>query len=196
MSEILQLIAALLLSLLVHEGGHLLAALITGVRVERVQLFLGYPLVQWHVRRIPIALGWLPLGAFVVVKGMHATPGDTELQTEFNRYALPADDYRTKRRWQKALLIVAGCAGQLLFCVALWGGDAVHRILSITGNIGRVIMNFFDPEIVYSVPKVDGTFTGMLEVCGMLCLVLAIVNLMPYGQTDGARLLKLFKPQR
>lgn len=63
------LVLALHLALVLHELGHLLAALALRLRVRHVSLGLGPPLLSWKKGRTRFSLGSLLLGARVEVEG-------------------------------------------------------------------------------------------------------------------------------
>ncbi|HET9850847.1 MAG TPA: RIP metalloprotease RseP [Candidatus Saccharimonadales bacterium] len=74
MQIFLFIIAILLFAglVLVHEGGHFLAARLSGVSVE--EFGLGFPPRAWAKRLtsgMVLSLNWLPVGGFVKLKGEH-----------------------------------------------------------------------------------------------------------------------------
>ncbi|MGH2736232.1 MAG: M50 family metallopeptidase, partial [Actinomycetota bacterium] len=95
-------IAAILVVVMIHELGHFLAARRYGFKAT--QLFLGFGPTLWSTTRGETEYGVkaLPLGGFVKILGMNP----------YEEIA-PEDEprsYPNKPRWQRALVIVAGCA--------------------------------------------------------------------------------------
>jgi membrane-associated protease RseP (regulator of RpoE activity) len=93
-------VAAVLISVALHELGHFLTAKKFGMKVT--QFFIGFGSTVWSTRRGETEYGIksLPFGAFVRITGM----------TTFDEVD-PADEpraMRSKPRWQRAIVMVAG----------------------------------------------------------------------------------------
>jgi regulator of sigma E protease len=125
------LLAIFLLGLLValHELGHLVAARLCRMKVERFAVGFGPPLLATRRRGTQYSLRAIPFGGFVRVAGMEAAgegpPGP--------------GSFRSRPRWQRALVLVSGsalnylCALALLF--ALYAGG---RRVPVPGTVGEV----------------------------------------------------------
>lgn len=125
------LLAIFLLGLLValHELGHLLAARLCRMKVERFAVGFGPPLLATRRRGTQYSLRAIPFGGFVRVAGMEAAgegpPGP--------------GSFSSRPRWQRALVLVSGsalnylCAVGLLF--ALYAGG---RRVPVPGTVGEV----------------------------------------------------------
>lgn len=107
----------LVLSLLVfaHELGHFVLAKRAGIRVQ--EFGFGYPprLVGIKVGETIYSLNLLPLGGFVRMQGENDQPGDPH-------------SFATKTKWQRAAVLIAGSAmnlvlAPLLFTTALIVGE-------------------------------------------------------------------------
>jgi len=108
---------AILVSVSLHEAGHLLTAKRFGMKVT--QYFVGYgPTVfSWRRGETEYGLKWIPLGGFCKIVGM--TPDDD---------VAPADQHRAMWRfpvWKRTVVMSAGVITQfLLAIVGLWFGAA------------------------------------------------------------------------
>ncbi|HMD30741.1 MAG TPA: RIP metalloprotease RseP, partial [Candidatus Acidoferrales bacterium] len=83
---------------LVHEWGHFIVARLCGVRVEVFSIGFGPRLTGWRRGPTDYRISALPLGGYVKMAG------DTP---EEERTGSP-DEFLSKPRWQRALIIVAG----------------------------------------------------------------------------------------
>ena len=70
----LQLILSLSLLVVIHEGGHFLAAKLFKVKVEKFYIFFDpwFALFRWKPKKseTEYGIGWLPLGGNVKIAGM------------------------------------------------------------------------------------------------------------------------------
>ena len=130
----LQLIIALSLLIVLHEGGHFLFAKLFKTRVEKFYLFFDYKFFlfstysKWFRRLMgkePVphrkdkegketseyeyqgteyGIGWIPLGGYVKISGMIDESMDKE------QMALPPKpwEFRTKSAWQRLLIMLGG----------------------------------------------------------------------------------------
>jgi membrane-associated protease RseP (regulator of RpoE activity) len=119
----------ILVSVALHECGHMWAARATGMKVRRY--FVGFGPTLWSTRR-PNKLGYteygvkaVPLGGFCDIAGMTAID---EIAPEDERYAM----YRQKT-WKRVLVLFAGPAMNfviglvLIYVMALaWGLPNLH----------------------------------------------------------------------
>lgn len=105
---------AILISVSLHEAGHMATAKAFGMKVSRY--FVGFGPTLWSFRRGETEYGvkGIPLGGFVKIDGM--TPQDDDLD--------PADEPRAMWRfpvWKRTLVLSAGSAMHFLMAfVALW----------------------------------------------------------------------------
>ena len=109
--------ATLELLVVIHEGGHFLAARFCGVRVIRFSV--GFGPILWKIRGksgTEFALSLLPLGGYV--KMLDSRDPTTPALTAKDK----AEDFEGKKLWQRALIVFAGPFMNLLFAVLiLWG---------------------------------------------------------------------------
>jgi len=99
-----QLILALSILVGVHEGGHLLAAKLFGMRVE--QFSIGFPpkIFGFKYGETVYSIGAIPLGGFVKISGMIDESLDTKTMEEE-----PKDyEFRSKPAWQRLIVMLGG----------------------------------------------------------------------------------------
>jgi len=111
-SSIVGLVAMLGIMILVHEWGHFVAARLFGVRVEVFSIGFGPRL--WGRRRgaTDYRISALPLGGYVKMAGDNPTE---------ERTGAP-DEFLSKPRWQRTIVILAGPAMNLISAVVLVTG--------------------------------------------------------------------------
>ena len=109
-------ILGLALLIVIHEGGHFLAARLCGMRVERFSVGFGKPLVSFKRGDTIYQLAPIPLGGFVQITGLNP-------HEEFD-----ANDpyvYPNRPRWMRLAVLVAGPAANYLTAVLLAFGMLV-----------------------------------------------------------------------
>jgi len=124
----------------VHEMGHYLVGRWFGVHAETFSIGFGHEIAAWHDKRgTRWRIGALPLGGYVKFAGdmnaaSEADPAWLELpQAERNR-TFPA-----KPLWQRALIVAAGPAVNLLFAALILAGFAFAYGENVTpAKIGTV----------------------------------------------------------
>lgn len=134
--QALQLLAALSLLILLHEGGHFLFARLFKTRVEKFYLFfdflfpfsglLNFSLFKKKVGDTEYGIGWFPLGGYVKIAGMVDESMDKE------QMALPPQpwEYRSKPAWQRLFIMLGGIIMNVLvgmiiymFMFGIWGEE-------------------------------------------------------------------------
>lgn len=129
--KILQLIVALSVLILIHEAGHFTFAKLFGIRVDKFFLFFdigGKRLLStkhgWFARLFPrfrnseteYGIGWLPLGGYCKIAGMVDESMDTE---SLKKEPYPWE-FRTKKAWQRLLVMAGGVLYNFLFAIVLY----------------------------------------------------------------------------
>ena len=99
-----QLILGLSTLVGLHEGGHMIAAKLFGMRVEK--FFIGFPpkLFGFQKGETEYAIGAIPLGGFVKISGMIDESMDTEAM---NKEPQPYE-FRSKPAWQRLIVMLGG----------------------------------------------------------------------------------------
>ena len=102
--QIAQLLLALSILVGIHEGGHMLAAKMFGMKVEK--FFIGFPptLFSFKKGETQYGLGAIPLGGFVKISGMIDESMDKE---QMKRPPEPWE-FRSKPAWQRLIVMLGG----------------------------------------------------------------------------------------
>jgi regulator of sigma E protease len=98
--------------IVLHEGGHFLAAKAVGMRVERFSLFFGPMVLKRRIGETDYGLGVIPLGGYVKITGMSSVE---VLESE----AVEARAYHNQPVWKRIVVIAAGPAMNLLVAFVL-----------------------------------------------------------------------------
>jgi regulator of sigma E protease len=142
-----QLILGLSILVGLHELGHLLAAKMFGMKVEKY--FIGFPPKIWSIQRgeTEYGLGAVPLGGFVKIAGMIDESLDTD---QMNAEPQPWE-FRAKPAWQRLIVMLGGIfvniiVGIVIFvAIAYSNGDRflsreeVNRFGIVAGELARQI---------------------------------------------------------
>lgn len=106
--RLLQIVFAISLLVLLHEGGHFFFARLFKVRVEKFYLFFDpwFHLFEFkpknsHTR---YGIGWLPFGGYCKISGMI----DESMDTEQMKQPAQPWEFRTKPAWQRLLIMLGG----------------------------------------------------------------------------------------
>jgi len=159
----LQLILALSLLVLLHEGGHFFFAKLFGVRVEKFYIFFDYKfsLFKFKPKKsdTEYGIGWIPLGGYCKIAGMIDESFDTE---QMKQPAQPWE-FRTKPAWQRLLIMIGGVLvnfllalfiySMILFC---WGDRYVpvkDMTLGMKFNQEAKSYGFHDGDILIGTEK-------------------------------------------
>ena len=116
----LQLVLALSLLVLLHEGGHFFFAKLFGVRVEKFYIFFDWKFSLFKYKPktsdTEYGIGWIPLGGYCKISGMIDESFDTE---QMKRPAQPWE-FRTKPAWQRLLIMVGGVLVNFLLALFIY----------------------------------------------------------------------------
>jgi len=121
-----QLLLSLTILVFVHELGHFLAAKFFKTKVERFYLFFDFLFPMPHVLNFALwkkkigeteyGFGWFPLGGYVSIAGMVDETQDSEkLSDEPQPW-----EYRSKRSYQKMIIILGGIIFNLIFAILIF----------------------------------------------------------------------------
>jgi regulator of sigma E protease len=84
-------IGGLAFLILIHEAGHFLTALAVKMKPRRFYIFFPPALVKWTRNGIEYGIGWIPLGGYVKIPGMHKpAAGDLDAHLEPARAEAPS----------------------------------------------------------------------------------------------------------
>jgi regulator of sigma E protease len=126
-----QLLLSLSILIVVHEGGHFLAARLFKIRVEKFYLFFDFLFPLANVLNFSIfkfkrgdteyGLGWFPLGGYVKIAGMV----DESMDTDQMKSEPQPWEFRTKPAWQRLIVMLGGIivnivVGILIFIGLTW----------------------------------------------------------------------------
>jgi regulator of sigma E protease len=116
--------------ILVHEGGHFVAAKATGMRVERFFLFFGPTL--WSFRRGETEYGIkaIPLGGYVKITGMNP---EEEIAPEIEDRA-----YYRQKVWKRIVVVAAGPAVNIVLAFLILSCVYFFNAQEIDQKVGDV----------------------------------------------------------
>lgn len=136
-----QLIVALSMLIVIHEGGHYLFARIFGIKVEKFYLFFNpwYTLFKWKPKKkktkldkngnekaswrdTEYGIGWLPLGGYVKIAGMI----DESMDKEQLKQEPQPWEFRTKPAWQRLFVMLGGVMMNFIIAIVIYIGIAWH----------------------------------------------------------------------
>jgi len=138
---------------LVHEFGHFLAAISCGMRAEVFAFGMGNRLCGWNKKtkftfgKLPkdldlegdtdYRIAMFPIGGYVKILGMI----DESMDTEFLKQEPQPWEFRSKPKWQRAVVLSAGVLMNLLLAVLIFWGIIYHQGKTIrpVTEIGYVV---------------------------------------------------------
>lgn len=183
------------LIILVHEGGHLLAARLASLPVKTVSIGFGPRLIGFTRRGVDYRLSLIPLGGYI----------EPAVSTEEEWYAIGLS--------RRAIFTLGGVAANIVFAVLmlfihqLLNADtpaasallpACRNTLSFIALIASSIPVFFtnSGELagIIGVARqggslIAGNFDHIFTFAGLLSLNLAVINLLPLPVLDGGKAL-------
>jgi regulator of sigma E protease len=123
----------------VHELGHFLAAKFFGMRVDTFSI--GFPPRAFGRKfgDTDYCISWIPIGGYVKIAGMI----DESMDTEFLNQEPQPWEFRSKPKWQRAIVLSAGVLMNLLLAIVIfWAiifyqGKTIHPVT----EIGYVVPN-------------------------------------------------------
>ncbi|MCL2328793.1 MAG: RIP metalloprotease RseP [Bacteroidetes bacterium] len=141
--QALQLIISLSILVLIHELGHFMFAKLFGARVDKFYLFFNpkFTLVKckkingkWSFKfftknadnddwgkypdNTEYGIGWLPVGGYCKIAGMI----DESMDKEHLKQAPQPYEYRSKKLWQRFLIITGGVIFNFIFALMIYAG--------------------------------------------------------------------------
>ncbi len=115
----LQLILAISLLVLLHEGGHFFFSKLFGVRVNKFYIFFDWKFALWKkkIGQTEYGIGWIPLGGYCQIEGMI-----DETQLDPDKMKAPAQpwEFRSKPVWQRLLIMIGGVLVNFLLALFIY----------------------------------------------------------------------------
>jgi len=108
-----QLLLGLSILVVLHEGGHFVAARMFGMRVEKFYLFFdagGFSFYKFQYGDTEYGIGWLPLGGYVKIAGMI----DESMDKEAMKKPPEPWEFRSKPAWQRLIVMIGGVTVNVL----------------------------------------------------------------------------------
>lgn len=96
----------------IHELGHYLMALKTGMKVEVFSIGFGKSIYEWERKGVKWKIGWIPFGGYVRIAGM-------EKKGSIEPYQIP-DGYFSKSPWARIKVAVMGPLFNLIFALVIF----------------------------------------------------------------------------
>lgn len=122
----LQLMLALSILVLLHEGGHFFFSKLFGVRVEKFYLFFDpwFHLFEFKPKHsdTTYGIGWLPLGGYCKISGMI----DESFDTEQMKQPMKPYEFRSKPAWQRLLIMIGGVLVNFLLALFIYSMILFH----------------------------------------------------------------------
>lgn len=118
------------LLIILHEGGHYLAAKATGMRVERFFLFFGPTLWSFKRGETEYGVKAIPLGGYVKISGMNP---EEELPPGVENRA-----YYRQKVWKRIVVVAAGPAVNILLAFAILFGVYLTNAQRVDQSVGEV----------------------------------------------------------
>ena len=184
------------LIILVHEGGHLLAARLASIPVRTFSIGFGPRVVGFTRKGVDYRLSLIPLGGYI----------EPAVSTEEELYAIPL--------CRRVIFTLGGVAANIVFAILmlfiyrmltqdhlsivsallLAGKNAFSFMLLITRSIPSLFTNSGDLAGIIGVVQQGGSFIAgnfyqIFSFAGLLSLNLAVINLLPLPVLDGGKAL-------
>ncbi len=129
--KLLQLILSISLLVFLHEGGHMLASKLFGVRVEKFFIFFDVSVGKWRGKLFSFkpknsateyGMGWLPLGGYCKIAGMV----DESLDIEQMKQPAQPWEFRSKPAWQRLIIMIGGVTVNFLLALFIYSMIMFH----------------------------------------------------------------------
>jgi regulator of sigma E protease len=124
---------------LVHELGHFLAAKFFKMRVDTFSI--GFPPRAFgkKIGETDYCISWVPIGGYVKIAGMI----DESFDTEFLNQEPQPWEFRSKPKWQRAIVLSAGVLMNVFLAIVIFWGIIFYqgRTIRPTTEIGYITPN-------------------------------------------------------
>jgi regulator of sigma E protease len=118
------------LLIILHEGGHFVAAKATGMRVERFFLFFGPTLWSFKRGETEYGIKSIPLGGYVKITGMNP---EEDVPPEHRHRA-----YFRQPIWKRIVVVAAGPAVNIVLAFAILFGVYLFAAQQGTQSVGEI----------------------------------------------------------
>jgi regulator of sigma E protease len=142
--EVVVAIVALCVVIIVHELGHFLAAVWTGMKVDRFSVFgIGPSILKLGTwRGTEFVIGAIPFGAYVLIHGMEPEDPDGPPTQPADRSARKrSPNFRDKPLWARMTVIAGGPVANYMLAILLLLG--VYTIAGVRGPVDRISVDAF-----------------------------------------------------
>lgn len=148
--------------ILVHEWGHFIVARIFGVRVDVFSIGFGPRLFGWKRGATDYRVSAIPLGGYVRMAGQDIS----EIDSGDQKPTGAPDELMSKKRWQRALISLAGPAVNLIFPVLLFTGIVATVGLPYSAYMDQPVQIVATPDGTPSTPDVLQTGDQIVSIDG------------------------------
>lgn len=124
MVDILVFLIVLGVLIFVHELGHFAAAKACGIYVDRFSLGMPPRLFGFRLGETDYCIGALPIGGYVKMAGQEDAPLSEEERQKTYGKVPPERWFNNKPRWQRAFVLVAGPAMNVVLAFVIFAGMA------------------------------------------------------------------------
>jgi regulator of sigma E protease len=139
LSTIFYFIVTIGILVLIHELGHFLAAKFFKMRVDTFSI--GFPPRAFgkKIGDTDYCFSWIPIGGYVKIAGMI----DESMDNEFLNQEPQPWEYRSKPKWQRAIVLSAGVFMNLLLAVLIFWGIIYNqgRTVRPVTEVGYITSN-------------------------------------------------------
>lgn len=110
----------------VHELGHFVAAKLCGIYVDRFSLGMPPRLFGFRYGETDYCIGLLPIGGYVKMAGQEDQPLSDEERQQTYGHVPPERWYNNKKPWQRAFVLIAGPAMNIVLALLIYGFIAAY----------------------------------------------------------------------
>ena len=171
--NIIVFVVIMIVLIVLHEAGHMIAAKLSGMRVERFSVFMGKPLWSFRRGETEYGVGWLPVGGYVKISGMTRDElvrreYDPQTGVVISETSEPAEvqarAYCNATTPRKVATILAGPGANVLvaliaFTISFWVGLPLAVDGQVTNTVGGVVQD--GPLAVAGVRRVTRSSRSM-----------------------------------
>lgn len=166
------------LTIILHEGGHLVSALLLGIRVEAFSLGLGKPLIRFKVKGIDFRFSPLLIGGYVKLAG--------------DKDKAP-DGFLAQPYWKKMVCIFSGLFMNAMLLTGIYYFTYGSFLEGLKLDMELLILRFQGYPISFHLAYIlsrDGALTFMQHITllqlSIINLGVLITNILPLPPLDGS----------